>query len=121
MRFLFLAFALTVSTQFISCDARALEITGDYTIIGSTTDGTGEYTGALSITRKGEVYQLVWTTGNGKFFGTGLVTKGVLSASWHQGEEYGVSSFIIEEGKLVGTWAYMKSDGKRYKEVATKK
>ena len=95
-------------------------ITGDYSIIGSTTDGDGEYTGSLSISRKGEVYKLIWTTGNGKFTGTGLITKGVLSAVWHQADDIGVSSFIIEEGKLVGTWAYLKSDGKRYKEVATK-
>ena len=122
LRFVLLSFVLTLSAQcFTHTAAAATDITGDYSIIGSTTDGDGEYTGSLSISRKGEVYKLTWTTGNGKFTGTGLITKGVLSAVWHQADDIGVSSFIIEEGKLVGTWAFLKSDGKRYKEVATKK
>jgi hypothetical protein len=118
LRYAFLALALTLGTSFYT---HAMDVTGDYTIEGSTTDGGGVYTGTLEIVKKGEVLQLTWHTGNGKFVGTGLLTKGVLSAVWRQGEDIGVSSFIVEEGKLVGTWAYLKTDGKRFKEVATKK
>lgn len=118
-RILFLAFTLTLGAQmYVHAE---VDVTGDYTILGSTTEGDGEYKGTLTITRKGEVYKLVWTTVDGNYVGTGLITKGVLSAVWRLGEEIGVSSYIVEETRLVGTWAFLKSDGKRFKEVATKK
>jgi hypothetical protein len=101
--------------------AHAEDITGDYTVEGTDAEGGGPYTGTLTIQKKGDVYTMIWVIAEKKAIGAGIITDNVLSACWKEGADIGLCSYKISAGKLTGQWAELKTDGKVYKETATKK
>ena len=115
------AVVFAVSVAYCGQIHAADDLSGDYTVEGTDAEGQGPYTGTLKIEKKGEVYLMTWMIENKKAIGSGLVTDNVLSACWKEGNEIGLCSYKISAGKLTGVWAELKTDGKMYKENATKK
>jgi len=115
-------YALVLAVAATYCvQAHAEDITGDYTVEGSDTDGGNAYTGTCSIQKKGEVFTMVWQIENKKEIGSGIITDNVLSACFKDADTIGLCSYKISAGKLTGLWAELKTDGKVYKETLTKK
>ena len=112
---------LMVSATYCVHVHAADDLSGDYTVEGTDAEGQGPYTGTLTIKKAGEVYTMTWVIEKKTAIGAGIVTDNVLSACWKEGNDIGLVSYKISAGKLVGQWAELKTDGKIYKESATKK
>lgn len=83
------------------------QIAGDYTIKG-TNPGGGDYTGSLSITKRGDVYQFSWKSGTATYDGVGVQsesTVGVAFSSGSNGKGCSVVHYkIAPNGALSGRW-----------------
>jgi hypothetical protein len=84
--------------------------TGTYELLGSNSDtGNVNYRGYVSITARGDNYDLAWVIGSKQVqIGTGILMNDVLSVCYCDitKEKMGVVSFkIISNGELWGKWA----------------
>ena len=88
----------------------AVDITGEWKVTGTNPGATNEYQGTLTITKAGEIYQLVWTVGS-EYEGTGILRDGVLAAVFVGGSGGGVVLYkILDEGrKMEGVWVGHKT------------
>ncbi len=80
---------------------------GDYTVQGSNPGGKGHYAGTLTMTKKGEVYEMQWRVGT-TYRGIGIQHGNILSVGWGAPGQsgYGVVSYTIAtDGTLTGQWA----------------
>lgn len=87
--------------------ALADDLDGTYDARGvNALDGTS-YSGTVTITRTGDVYEVTWDVGGSSYLGTGVRVDDVLSVGYTDQERswFGVVGYRIGKGgRLVGTW-----------------
>jgi hypothetical protein len=90
-----------------SANALAFELSGRYSSSGSNPGGKGGYSGHATISRRGDLYQIVWKVGS-TYTGTGILTDNVLSVAYTDAKNqwFGVVSYrVLDFGnKLQGVW-----------------
>jgi tRNA A-37 threonylcarbamoyl transferase component Bud32 len=82
-------------------------LNGTYRIISSAEPITGKgYTGKVSITPRGEVYDLQWTLPREQYSGIGIREGNLLVVGWGAAGS-GVMVYSRKDGKIRGRWAQM--------------
>jgi hypothetical protein len=80
---------------------------GSYDATGiNALDGTS-YSGTVTITRSGDVYEVTWKVGDSSYIGTGVRVDDVLSVGYTDETKswFGVVGYHIGKGgRLLGTW-----------------
>jgi len=97
--------------------------TGTYSINGSN-PGVGPYKGTLTITARGDVYDVYWAIGNLQYSGVGVVVNDTLSVAYSDaGKSWiGVIGYRQRaDGSLEGKWAVQGRAGKPGSETAVRK
>ena len=93
---------------------RSRDISGNYTISGENEGGQGEYTGDLTITKRGDVYQFSWSSGDKTYDGVGVQTGNSVGVAFTEGSEgtgCGVVLYEIKpDGNLDGKAGYWGVD-----------
>ena len=88
----------------------ASDIGGSYDVTGNNENGAGAYKGTLSVTSRGDVYQLSWDTAGAKYDGVGVRSDSSLAAAFasgNSGEGCGVVLYKIgADGTLDGKAGY---------------
>lgn len=91
----------------------APEIGGEYTVKG-TNPGGGDYTGSLSIAKRGGVFQFGWKSGASSYNGVGVQTDnsvGVAFSSGAAGKGCSVVHYKVgANGALAGRWGEWGND-----------
>lgn len=86
------------------------DLTGSYNITGTNEGGSGAYSGTLSVTKRGDVYQFTWDTAGKKFDGVGVRTANTVAVAFAEGEHGAGCGVILyrigEGGTLDGTAGY---------------
>src|SRR5213082_961388 len=80
---------------------------GTYSVNG-TNPGVGAYTGRLTITPRGDVYDVSWWIAKEHYTGVGIVVNDTLSVAYTGGDHswFGVASYRQRsDGSLDGRWA----------------
>jgi hypothetical protein len=94
--FLFAAFSVQAQPRF----------SGTYAVTG-TNPGVGAYKGTLTITPRGDVFDVRWSIANLKYFGVGVVVGDTLSVAYSDRDHtfFGVAAYEHSGGSLDGRWA----------------
>lgn len=86
------------------------DISGDYTIAGTNEGGGGAYQGALKVTKRDEVYQFSWASGDRTYDGVGVQTNNAVGVAFSEGADgkgCGVVLYAIgADGTLNGKAGY---------------
>jgi len=95
---------------------------GVYSIKG-TSPGVGAYTGTLTISPRGDIYDVVWVVGTAKYGGVGVVNGETLSVAYAPADYkfMGVMSYVARSNGLDGKWAIYGGKTKTGTETATRK
>ena len=96
---------------------------GSYTVNGSN-PGVGPYKGTLTITARGDVYDVSWAIGNLQYSGVGLVVNDTLSVAYSGGDRSWLAVIAYKQradGSLEGKWAVQGRAGKPGTETAVRK
>jgi hypothetical protein len=96
---------------------------GSYNITG-TNPGVGAYRGALSISARGEVYDVVWNVGGVSYSGIGIANGDTLSVAYTGGDRtwFGVVTYKARpNGTLDGRWAVAGATPRLGTETAVRK
>ncbi|MGV3552876.1 hypothetical protein [Rhizobium sp.] len=92
---------------------------GTYQVKGNNPDDAGDYTGKVEVTRKGEVYQVVWKIGDDETVGVGIGTRivdGRMITGPASDADTGISvSYVSEE--TAGNATYTESPDGRWRGV----
>lgn len=98
---------LAVSFLFVAVSLQARPgFSGSYFVTG-TNPGVGVYKGELTITPRGEVYDVYWRIAGLRYTGVGIVVNDTLSVAYSDANHsfIGVASYTREGGTLNGRWA----------------
>jgi|GEM_PF-702488 len=101
---------------------KKLSIEGDYKIKG-TSENT-PYEGTLTITKRGEVYQLSWYLSNSEHYnGVGILNDGILCVSYINVDlgSFGTAMYKVDKNMLRGVWVSLGESPVYGKENAIKK
>jgi hypothetical protein len=103
----------------LSVEARP-GFSGTYNITG-TNPGAGAYRGVLTITPRGDVYDVRWSIASLKYFGVGIVVNDTLSVAYTDSNHtfFGVASCQRSGGSLDGRWAVAGGPAVTGTEIAT--
>jgi hypothetical protein len=82
--------------------ARAVDLTGSYTVTGRNADGSG-YSGTARITDTNGAVAIQWTVGGQSYSGQGIREGRVVTVNW--GDATPVVYVLMPNGALHGTWA----------------
>jgi hypothetical protein len=95
---------------------------GVYSIKG-TNPGVGAYTGTLTISPRGGIYDVLWVVGAVKYGGVGVVNGDTLSVAYAPADLkfMGVVSYVARPNGLEGKWAIYGGQTKTGTETATRK
>ncbi len=96
---------------------------GSYTINGNN-PGVGPYKGTLTITARGDVYDVSWAIGNLQYSGVGLVVNDTLSVAYSAADRSWIGVIAYRQradGSLEGKWAVQGRAGKPGSETAVRK
>jgi hypothetical protein len=94
---------------------------GVYAIKG-TNPGVGAYSGTLTISPRGDIYDVHWAIGNLQYAGIGLVTGDTLAVAYSNGTYTGVIAYRSRaDGTLDGKWAVYGGKTQLGSETATRK
>jgi hypothetical protein len=109
---LFIALPLSAKTAF----------SGTYSIKG-TNPGVGPYTGTLTISPRGGIYDVQWVIGTLRYGGVGVVAGDTLSVAYTGTDKsfIGVIAYTARANGLDGKWAIYGGATKPGTEVATRK
>lgn len=102
MRYVLTAAALLLS----AAAAFAADPVGSYSIQGTNPDGTGKYSGTVSVAKTGETYRVVWVVGSTRYVGTGIGNKDFIAVSYKSGNDSGLALYGANGGNWAGVWAY---------------
>jgi hypothetical protein len=93
---------------------------GTYNVIG-TNPGVGAYRGVLTITPRGEVYDVRWTIAKLSYYGVGIVVNDTLSVAYTDSNHtfFGIASYARSGGSLDGRWAVAGGPAVTGTEIAT--
>ncbi len=121
-RLVFVLFTVAVLLGGLPVQARP-GFSGTYSVTG-TNPGVGEYTGTLTITPRGDVYDVKWWIGKEQYTGVGIVVNDTLSVAYSGGDRswLGIAAYRQRsDGSLDGRWAVQGGQGVRGRENATPK
>jgi len=96
---------------------------GTYSVNG-TNPGVGAYTGKLTITPRGDVYDVSWWIAKQHYTGVGIVVNDTLSVSYTGGDRswLGIAAYRQRaDGSLDGRWAVQGGAAVLGTEIATRK
>ena len=95
---------------------------GTYSIKG-VNPGVGPYTGTVTITPRGEIYDVLWVMGAVRYGGVGVVSGDTLSVAYAAADYsfMGVMSYTPRANGLDGKWAVYGGKPKTGTETATRK
>lgn len=96
---------------------------GTYSVSG-TNPGVGRYTGTLTITPRGEVYDVRWSIAGTSYGGVGIANGDMLSVAYTGGDHtwFGVVTYKQSaDGTLNGRWAVAGASTTPGTETATRK
>ena len=94
---------------------------GVYSIKG-TNPGAGRYTGTLTISPRGQIYDVHWAIGNLQYAGIGVVLDNHLAVAYSNGQYTGVMAYSQRaDGTLDGKWAVYGGKTQLGSETATRK
>jgi hypothetical protein len=95
---------------------------GTYSIKGMN-PGVGAYTGTVTITPRGDIYDVVWVIGAARYGGVGVVNGEMLSVAYAPADYsfMGVMSYTPRANGLDGKWAVYGGKTKTGSETATRK
>ncbi len=68
-----------------SAPKKNVEIEGKYDAVGTNPDGGGEYKAELTVTKRDDVYQFSWVSGQNSYDGVGVLTDGRVAVSYTDG------------------------------------
>jgi hypothetical protein len=118
------AAALTVLLLLASLPVQAkTAFSGTYNINGMN-PGVGAYKGTLTITARGDVYDVYWAIGNLHYTGVGVVVNDTLSVAYSAADKswLGVIAYRARsDGSLEGKWAVQGRAGAPGSETAVRK
>ena len=119
-----MAFSLFTILILVSSPVQAkAAFSGTYAITGNN-PGVGPYTGTLTITARGDVYDVYWTIANTHYSGVGVVVNDTLSVAYSAADHswLGVMAYrTLPNGRLEGKWAVQGRAGAPGTETATRK
>jgi hypothetical protein len=75
---------------------------GRYTVSGRNPNGSS-YTGTVSISRRGERFELEWRVGSTSYRGTGTLENNLLTVDW--GDAQPLVYALGDDGSLRGLWS----------------
>ncbi len=81
------------------------QLEGTYQIAGSNPGNQGQYKGELTITKAGEVYNLVWSVAGTSYKGIGIKNGDKLVAGWGFDNKFGLVHYQFSGNAAKGTWA----------------
>lgn len=106
----------------LTCSSALADPTGNYDVLGTNPDKSGEYTGTVNVTRNGDTYKVVWTIGDSQTVGVGIgghmlgdvyrmgpasEEDTVLSVAYSSGDTVGTALYHEDpDGTWRGAWAY---------------
>jgi hypothetical protein len=117
------ALVLSCLLLLVALPLSAAGFSGVYAINGNN-PGVGAYKGTLTISPRGEIYDVLWTIGNAKYAGVGVVTGDTLSVAYSDGtgKWIGVVGYRQRpNGSLDGKWAVYGGATKTGTESAVRK
>jgi len=79
---------------------------GVFDIVKGTQPGGGNYSGQVSIEKKGDVYEMKWRIGKETYRGVGIRVGDTLIAGWTPGKDVGVVFYSLGEAlkSMEGRW-----------------
>ncbi len=91
--------------------------TGVFKIVLGTQPGAEDYTGEVTMVKRGEVFEMKWKVGKDTYRGVGIRSGDALIAGWTTGKDVGVILYTLagDAKTLEGSWANL-GDGKLGKE-----
>jgi hypothetical protein len=112
---------LSVSFLFVAVSLEARPGFGGSYNISGTNPGVGAYRGVLTITPRGEVYDVRWSIANLRYSGVGIVVNDTLSVAYsdHDHTFVGVAAYTRSGGTLDGRWAVAGGAAVTGTEIAT--
>ncbi len=121
MRKLTLVLACLLFVSALSMEAKSA-FSGTYSITG-TNPGAGPYKGTLTITPRGEVFDVKWSIGTLQYAGIGIVSGDTLSVAYSGGDHtwMGVVAYRVRTNGLDGKWAVYGAAPTIGTETATRK
>jgi hypothetical protein len=78
--------------------------------VGTSPGGGGAYKGSVSVTAKGDVYDVQWKIGASTYIGVGILTDSDFSIAYYGGTITGVAVYREQaDGTWKGAWALVGS------------
>lgn len=96
------AFVIATALAVATVSAWAASPEGTWTVIGTNPDGTSSYTGKVTVTRKGQTYEVTWTIGNDIQRGTGVIVDGRFGVAY---DAAGKASIALYTEKSANEWS----------------
>ena len=95
---------------------------GTYSIKGMN-PGVGAYTGTLTISPRGDIYDVIWVIGAVRYSGVGVAAGDTLSVAYSGADHsfMGVIAYTARPNGLDGKWAIYGGAAKTGTETATRK
>jgi hypothetical protein len=121
-RLVIVLFAATVLFAGLSMQGKT-GFSGTYSVSG-TNPGVGAYKGTLTITPRGDVYDVHWWIAKEQYTGVGIVVNDTLSVAYTGGDRswIGVAAYRQRaDGSLDGRWAVQGGASVPGTEIATRK
>ena len=119
--------AIVLFTVAVLCASFSMQArygwSGTYSVAG-TNPGVGAYSGKLTITPRGDVYDVSWWIAKEHYTGVGIVVNDTLSVAYTGGDHswFGVASYRQRsDGTLDGRWAVQGGASVPGTEIATRR
>lgn len=81
MRMPALAVVVTALALFLVAPAAA-DVSGNYAVDGRDPNNGTAYRGGAAVVKKGATYHVVWSIGDHRFIGTGILTDGIFAVTY---------------------------------------
>lgn len=81
----------------------AKDISGNYTVTGQNEGGGGNYVGDLTVTKRGEVYQFSWKSGDRTYDGVGVQAANSVGVAYTEGTDGKGCGVVLYQIKPDGT------------------
>ncbi len=81
-------------------------IEGVYNCQGANPSGQGNYKGAVSIIKNGDVYQITWNIGAQTYMGVGILEENTFSVGYASSDKswFGIVVYKVSGNTLTGKW-----------------
>lgn len=79
------------------------DVSGSYTVSGQNEGGRGNYTGDLTVTKRDQVYQFTWTSGDKTYDGVGVQAANSVGVAFTEGADGKGCGVVLYQIKADGT------------------